>query len=916
MGMFRVFWRQVRADIATLLTLAAILLVSATVAAAFPRWLNNVDDEAIQYELREGQEIDDITIAYDGPNPSTRDAVDQLGTNFLGELESPLDSLAGAPVISARIRGDVLIERIDNNPRPEGNPPLFLTPRVLLTPDNALRYVEGGPPQEGELELVAVADEMVEERVIEVALSTATAEALNLAVGSVVVEILGGERIVLRIAGLFEPIDAESYIWKRNFDILSPTMVNGGIGGALGEAVVTDESLPTLTVTYGALERPPPVTTSYGYPLAVSRVVAADAVRILTASNRLQSQPLDTPTIGTAYRVQTSVQRSVERFLGQRATARAVGGVGAVGLLVAVIAVLALAAQMIAERRRAALALARARGGTLAQLASQAALEALTVSALAGAAGGALGTRLVDARPASASLWFVVLLVAAATIAATTIVAWEHRVVGRTERRDLRTTRATPQRLAVEFAVLVLAVVGVILLRRRGLTASVIQGSADPFMLLVPVLVALTVALAVLRVYPMPLRLAGRFVAARRGPVGFLGLSRAGRDPSGTATPLVVLLVALAFAVFASVVAHSIRVEQEKLSWENVGADIRVDAFEANGFDPVDDVATLAAAAGTSPDRMVGLHRESTASVNELGSSGAEFDLLVLDTADFERFLLTWPVPGPDLDALAEAPDGSADRFPALVSPRFAERVLEDGADEQAVFLPGAEAVLESVGVLGQFPGISPESAWAIARVEDIRRVADIAYWPSVLYLDAPGADVAAVEAAAVELQPFARVTGREATFATTRDAPLAGAVQASFVLTFGLAAGYCALAIMLALVVTSQSRSRNLSYLRTLGLSHRQARGLIAWEIVPMAAITAAVGVVLGVALPRLVGPAIDLRPFTGGAEAAPLGSDLPLVLGLGGGMLVVVVLTTLLVAALNRRLGLGGALRVGEDT
>jgi hypothetical protein len=31
---------------------------------------------------------------------------------------------------------------------------------------------------------------------------------------------------------------------------------------------------------------------------------------------------------------------------------------------------------------------------------------------------------------------------------------------------------------------------------------------------------------------------------------------------------------------------------------------------------------------------------------------------------------------------------------------------------------------------------------------------------------------------------------------------------------------------------------------------------------------------------------------------------------------MLVVVVLTTLLVAALNRRLGLGSALRVGEDT
>ena len=105
--------------------------------------------------------------------------------------------------------------------------------------------------------------------------------------------------------------------------------------------------------------------------------------------------------------------------------------------------------------------------------------------------------------------------------------------------------------------------------------------------------------------------------------------------------------------------------------------------------------------------------------------------------------------------------------------------------------------------------------------------------------------------------------------------------MQASFLLTFGIAAGYCALAIVLALVVTGQSRSRNLSFLRTLGLSDRQARGLIAWEIVPMAAITAAVGVVLGVALPKLVGPAIDLRPFTGGLGAAPLENDIPMIRG-----------------------------------
>ena len=916
MGIFGVFRRQVRADIAALLTLAAILLVSATLASAFPRWLNGVEDDAIQYELREGQEIDDITIAYDGPSPATIDGVDDLGARFLAELEPPLDELAGAPVVGARIRSDFQIATIDNQPRPDGNPPLFLTPRVLLVPPGELAFVDGGPPDAGAVEPVQVGTDTIELQVVEVALSTETAEALGLVVGNVVVLRPGGPPIVLRVTGIFDPADADSYVWERNFDLLQPTIVNGGEGGALGDALVTAAGLAALASVYGAEETVPLVTTTYAIPLDVDSVIAADAVSILTASNRLQSRPLTVNPIGTPYRVQTSVQESVDRFLGQRATARAVGGVGAAGLLVAVVAVLALAAQMTAERRRASLALARARGGTLRQLAGLATLEAFAVSALAGVAGWLLGTLLIDARPATASIWLVALLVAAATTAATTIVAWEHRVVGRTERRDLSSTRATPRRLAAELAVLVLAVAGVVLLRRRGLSASVIQGSVDPFMLLVPVLVALTVAVIVLRCYPVPLRYAGRLLALRRGPVGFLGLARAGRDPSGTATPLVVLLVALAFAVFASVVAHSIRVEQETLSWEQVGADLRVDANAANVFDPGADVATLAAAAGISPDRILGVNRQRTAAVNDLGSAGVGFDLLLLDPAAFDRFLATWPVPGPDLGVLARAPDGTAERIPALVSPVFADRVLEEGATEQAVFLPGAEPVLESVGVLPQFPGMSPDASWAIARVADAERVADLAYWPSQLYLDAPEANLATVRETAVGLQPFALVTGREATFMTTRDAPLNGAVQASFLLTFGIAAGYCALAIVLALVVTSQSRSRNLSYLRTLGLSDRQARGLIAWEIVPMAVITAAVGVVLGVALPKLVGPAIDLRPFTGGIGAAPLRNDIPLILALGGGMLVVVVVTTLLVAALNRRLRLGAALRVGEDT
>ena len=56
-GTFSVLGRQIRADAAALVTLAAILFASSAIGAAFPRWLNHIEDEGIQYELRAGQEI-------------------------------------------------------------------------------------------------------------------------------------------------------------------------------------------------------------------------------------------------------------------------------------------------------------------------------------------------------------------------------------------------------------------------------------------------------------------------------------------------------------------------------------------------------------------------------------------------------------------------------------------------------------------------------------------------------------------------------------------------------------------------------------------------------------------------------------------------------------------------------------------
>jgi putative ABC transport system permease protein len=72
--------------------------------------------------------------------------------------------------------------------------------------------------------------------------------------------------------------------------------------------------------------------------------------------------------------------------------------------------------------------------------------------------------------------------------------------------------------------------------------------------------------------------------------------------------------------------------------------------------------------------------------------------------------------------------------------------------------------------------------------------------------------------------------------------------------------------------------------------------------------------GLVLGMILPHVVGPAVDFRPYTGGEKVSSYPLD-PVALGvIFGGLAVLAAAAILIDAALSRRRGLGAALRVGD--
>jgi putative ABC transport system permease protein len=122
-------------------------------------------------------------------------------------------------------------------------------------------------------------------------------------------------------------------------------------------------------------------------------------------------------------------------------------------------------------------------------------------------------------------------------------------------------------------------------------------------------------------------------------------------------------------------------------------------------------------------------------------------------------------------------------------------------------------------------------------------------------------------------------------------------------------------LTVAFTVLAGAPARGRALSRLRTMGLSGRQGRRLLVYELIPLIAVALLAGALAGIALPGLVGPALGLSGFTAGVAAHTYVDPL-----LAGGVLVVAVLAVAAALAVenvvNRRLRLGEVLRLGEET
>jgi putative ABC transport system permease protein len=355
---------------------------------------------------------------------------------------------------------------------------------------------------------------------------------------------------------------------------------------------------------------------------------------------------------------------------------------------------------------------------------------------------------------------------------------------------------------------------------------------------------------------------------------------------------VLVLVVALAIAAFSATMASTIRSGQEATGVRAVGAEIRIDAAEGSTL-PESLVTRLGAEA-----KVARAYIQDA----DLGT-GSEAILLALDAPAYESVVAGTSAAVP-LRAALETPSP----IPTLVSTVVSTDWPTGGSFQLP--LPNQTVTFLSVGDRRTLPGIPRGTPFAVVSLRALR---DAGGEAPVNRLYVAQADVGAVRDAVDELAPGAKVSTSAAVAGGIRDAPLVHGVLRGFDWAVVVAALYAAIAVVLLVLIAARSRARDLALVRTMGGGGRDVIVLSLVELGPLVVLGLALGLLLGIAIPHLLEPGLDLAFFTGSGASSivvPGGT----LLGIAGGLLVLLGVAALLVGLRARRADLGRVLRVGE--
>ncbi|MFG2677416.1 FtsX-like permease family protein [Streptomyces sp. NPDC048392] len=840
--------------------LAVLVALTSCLAAAFPRALDRYTDDGLRQAVERAPADESSVLVYASPDPgeglaAAEDSVrpERLTSAYqsvLDTLERPLaveeeQSSYGVRVVGSLPASDKWL------PRPDGLPAEL----VLAAPQGLAGHAR---LRSGRLPEVTGGRTSTSTTEVEAAVTEETARTLHIEAGSVI-HVPAERALTVRVTGIVTPERPGSAYWSVDSVLRtpslrrtpgppgapSPTYWVGGLLLAPGAGPALLGSTPV--VRYWHLTPDPDTLHSRDLDTLASAVAALESGPGLERLHWTVG-PLTDVTTGL-----DDVFTTYGRLRGDVGPLVVVAASGA-GTVAAV--VLLMAGGLATDRRRAELALLRARGVSVRGLVGRLLAETAVVAVPAGGLGFGVALLALPGARLLPALWAAVAVTAVACLALPLRAAVAHRSVRVHDgRRDVASPRVSRRRTVAELTVVVLALGAVEMLRRRGAT----EGSGG-LVALAPVLVGVIAALVLVRLYPLPLRGLARPARRLRGAVGHLALARAGRTSASAVLPLLALLTAFTVAAFGGSVLSGVAGARDRAALFAVGADARVEAADALPSDLAD---RLGKASG----------------VREITGVGVDYQ------ARTENGRQTLPVAGVDPGAYAAlaartglgafpagrltrpdgAQGGSADAvLPALASPAVAER-FGSGAFPLRL-ADGSVATLRIVLVRDHTPAVNGDDFLVVDRAG----LSDRAARPNVLLLTGDDLDAGTLRRAADGVGTLRLRSVERGRYV---DSPLQSGAEHIYAAAVAAGAGYAALALLLSLAGTAPERAALLARLRTMGLTRAQGRRLLVLESLPQALPATLGGVLTGWAAVRLLSPGIDLTTIALSSTTSPVG-------------------------------------------
>jgi putative ABC transport system permease protein len=708
---------------------------------------------------------------------------------------------------------------------------------------------------------------------IEVALSAATAARLGVHPGSRL-RLSGNAGVVtLVVTGIIRPRLPHSTFWTTDPPAAAPDHVAPRtrpaywVIAAFAGAGAADQVQQVFNATS--------ITMQWQIPVSVNGVSANQAQALYDALNRATSQ---TPKLSADVAggsgdliITTGMLAPLAAFIATQSAVSDVAWLLFASLTVIAAAVLLLAARMIAVRRAAEFTVLRARGASVRQIGALA-LRGCAIACLPAAAiGAALAIALVPHAWPAAAWWLGGITVLAAIAGPAAIAGWRHRF----RRRSAGPRRSTRRRLVAEAALCAAAIGGIIVFRSQQAAAG--TGGINLYTAVAPVLVAIPAVVIIARLYPLALRVLLRMFGGRAGATGFVGLARAARTSLTPTLPVFALVLALTLAAFAGMVRDAITRGEIAASWQVAGADAVV---QAEGAGPV-----VTPAAQRAISAVPGVRKTATAWLMTWTlPDSQQVAGVAVDPASYAALVATtrtWPqVPAAKLALRAGT---GAQLVPVLASPSVAASLGGGGTlTTQSGLRPLRVRV---AGVLSGTPAVPGNTAFFVVPLAAITGHLGPVLPLNLMLITGSGINANTLAAVAQQVIPGSLTSTRSAALSALSGAPLQHGTYLIFALTIAAAAGLGLVVMVLELALEATDRELTLARMATMGLAGRQRIWLALIEVLPALLAAAVAATVCALALPRLLGPALDLSAFTGsGAPVRVLPDVTSFVLPLAG--------------------------------